>query len=182
MFKTKIETSYTKKNNTHIFNVEKHIKLSIEEKYILCVQRKFNERTHTLKEYFLKERKYLGMKNTMYGKSKNKENWTIKMYNYRENEDYTYYNDAFVVREYTEDYKRFTDYFSDCPIFQDSVGNQDIEKSIKDHTKEKLKEIFKTDGLDGFFNLNGEEPILSQEGNTGQYLGSCFQDEFFVSE
>ena len=79
MFKTKIETSYTKKNNTHIFNVEKHIKLSIEEKYILCVQRTFNERTHTLKEYFLKERKYLGMKNTMYGKSKNKENEILQI-------------------------------------------------------------------------------------------------------
>ena len=174
MITTKTDTSYTKKNTTHIFNIEQHIKLSRGEKLVINIQRTYDELTKILEEKFVKERSYLGIRKTLYGKSKDYEKWKVRMCNYRE-ENLT--NDNFIVREYEEEYKRFEDYFRDCPIFKDSIESSYNIESVKKHSKDKIREIFKPDGLDEFFNFNEDELIIS--GDIGQYIGSCFESEFF---
>lgn len=176
MITTKTDSSYTKKNTTHIYDIEKNIKLSTGEKLVINVQRTYDEFTRTLEEKFVKERSNLGIRKTLYGKSKDYEKWKVRMCNYGDDSST---HDNSIVAEYEEDYKRFEDYFSDCPIFKDSIETLYNLNSINKHCKDKIGEIFKPDGLDEFFNFNEDELIISNYGETGQYLGSCFESEFF---
>lgn len=171
MITTKTDSSYTKKNTTHIYDIEQNIKLSTGEKLVINVQRTYDEFTRTLEEKFVKERSNLGIRKTLYGKSKDYEKWKVRMCNYGDD------SSTAIVTEYEEDYKRFEDYFRDCPIFKDSIETSYNVNSLNKHCKDKIREIFKPDGLDEFFNFNEEELIIS--GDVGQYLGSCFESEFF---
>ena len=68
MFKSEIKTHYTKKNNTHYYTKEVINKFSNGDKYILTVQRQYNESTFQLTEYFYKERDFFKSKKNFNGK------------------------------------------------------------------------------------------------------------------
>lgn len=168
MFNSSIKTHYTKKNNTHIFTKESLFTLNNGEYFILTVQRKYNQLNNTTKDYFFKERKVLNLKKTMMGKSTNLENWKISMLNNNSQ-----------VREYTEDYKRFIRYFCDIPQPRNNISS--INKIVNNFSQLKLAECFNLDGLDDFFNLDGNEPRRNEtlESYSGERYTSCFNHHFY---
>lgn len=166
MFKSETKTHYTKKNNTHYYTKEVINKFSNGDKYILTVQRQYNDSTFHLTEYFYKERDFLNLKRTMMGKSKNRNAWII-----------TQYNNMAIERGYNEDYKRFKDYFDSMPQPQTSIESP--ENLAKNFCKNTFNLTFHRDGLDDFFNLSEDNIELREEGNTGESISHCFLHNFF---
>ena len=71
-----------------------------------------------------------------------------------------------------------TSNFYDLPRLERRIEDN-TEEYIKNFSKNQLKKLFKLDDTDEFFYLEGEEPQIHSEGETGDYLGSCFIDDFF---
>ena len=167
MFKTSKRLNYTIKNNTHIFTQETTVKMSRGEKYTLTVQRTFNTQTGNVCEKFFKERTILNITRTLLGKSLNFNDWNVRKME-RQN----------LISDETKEYCNFEQYFYDLPRLERRIEDN-TEEYIKNFSKNQLKKLFKLDDTDEFFYLEGEEPQIHSEGETGDYLGSCFIDDFF---
>ena len=166
MFKTSVRTNYTKKNSTHIYTKESEMKLSRGEKYILIIQTRFNEENNNLKEYIYKERSILGIRRILRAKSQNKLFWNVEL------------SDAnSTIRNCQENYEKFNEYMFDTPNYYSLEDNKNI--IVSNFTQQKLKKIFNLDGNDEFFYIQGNEPLLSNEGNTGENLGYCFENNYY---
>ena len=174
MYKKTKKLEYAKKNNIHIFTKESLFTLNNGKYFILTVQRKYNQLNNTTKDYFFKERKVLNLKKTIMGKNTNLENWKISMLNNNSQ-----------VREYTEDYKRFIRYFCDIPQPRNNISS--INKIVNNFSLLKLAECFNLDGLDYFFNLDGNKTRRNEtrrneilESYSCERYNSCFNHNFYI--
>mgnify|MGYP006128819057 FL=1 len=167
MFKTSKRHNYTIKNNTHIFTQESTMKMSRGEKYTLTIQRTYDTLTGRVNDKFLKERTILNITKTIFGKSNHYNDWNIRKMD-RDN----------IIRDEIQDYKKFSHYFYELPCL-DKIIDDNIEEKIRKFSRNKLKKLFYLDDTDAFFYLEGNEPQLHTEGETGNHLGTCFVNEFF---
>ena len=167
MFKTSKRLNYTTKNNTHIFTQETTVKMSRGEKYTLTIQRTYNDQTGNVCERFFKERSILNITRTLLGKSVNLGEWNIRKLE-RDN----------LIGDETKDYYNFAQYFYELPKLEQRIEDN-TEGYIRNYSRETLKNLFCLDDTDDFFYLEGNEPQIHREGETGDYLSSCFKNEFF---
>ena len=167
MFKTSNKENYTKKNNTYYYTKETEIKLSRGEKYILVLQQTFNELNGETTQKIYKERSVLNIRRILKAISKNKNPWKIQ----KSNTD-------FEIETYEDEYNKLKSYFSELPSLSGTIENS-REEIIRNYSRNTLEKLFHKDEFDNFFYLEGNEPQLQDEGETGIHIGSVFNCPFY---